>query len=96
VARRVGNDTSGLRDMLIAYWQRQHKRWGLPDGGGISAEMVQDLRPHVPVQVSGSVLLFVCSANGLPAKDYSYGGRYRDSVFVFDEDDRLIEVDDCG
>jgi len=32
----------------------------------------------------------------LPAKDYSYGGRYRDSVFVFDEDDRLIEVDDCG
>jgi hypothetical protein len=33
-------------------------------------------------------------ANGLPANDYSYGGRYRDSVFAFDERDRLTEPTD--
>jgi hypothetical protein len=33
-------------------------------------------------------------ANGLPYKDYAFGGRYRDSVFVLDEHDRLTEYTD--
>jgi hypothetical protein len=103
--RAGGGDASQLRELLIADDDEFRARWRKPRGWeqpGVNRELPMldwgiDLRAgRSVVVVSSSRLMCALLHAGLPCQEYCFGGRYFKSEFVLDENDRLIEVDDCG
>jgi hypothetical protein len=88
VGRRVGN-TSGLRQLLIAQWDKSMLRWRIP--GEVYA-YEEALKGGEAVAVSSSRVMGALFSAGLPCNEYCFGGRYFKSVFVLDENDRLVEA----
>ena len=89
MARRPRNN-SGLRELLIAEWDRSMKRWRIPGDGPCEHEVA--LKGGQAVGVSSETLLRAFMLAGLRCDDFAFGGRHYKTGFVLDENDRLIEV----
>jgi len=91
MARRVQRN-DGLRDVLIAEWDRSMLRWRIP--GRVCEE--EALKAGEPVVLSSSALLRAFMHAGLPYRSYAFGCRDWGGTFVLDEHDRLSEYVDDG
>ena len=87
MARRLQRN-DGLRDVLIAEWDRSMLRWRIP---GRVSEHEEALKSGKPVVVSSSTLLRAFLHAGLPYSSYAFGGREWGKTFVLDEHDQLRE-----
>jgi hypothetical protein len=79
-----GRNASGLRQMLH---DRQRRLFG-PRGrfSGWPSEFATALENGDDVLVESSILLQVCSFEGLPADQYGYGGSEYGKVFLLSDD----------
>jgi hypothetical protein len=87
MVRRVQRN-DGLRDLLIAEWDRSMLRWRIP---GRICEYEEALKSGRPVVVSSSSMLRAFMAAGLPTGRLAYGGSDWGKTFLLDEHDRLTE-----
>jgi hypothetical protein len=87
MARRVQRN-DGLRDVLIAEWDRSMLRWRIP---GRVCEHEEALKAGKPVVLASSALLRAFLHAGLPYSSYAFGGREWGKTFVLDEHDQLRE-----
>jgi hypothetical protein len=87
MVRRIQRN-DGLRDLLIAEWDRFMLRWRIP---GRVSEYEEALKAGEPVGVSSSQLLRAFMHAGLPHRTLAYGGRDWGKSFVLDERDQLSE-----
>jgi hypothetical protein len=90
MVRRIQRN-DGLRDLLIAEWDRSMLRWRIP---GRVSEHEEALKAGKPVVVSSSALLRAFMHAGLPYRNLAYGGRDWGKTFVLDERDQLTEYND--
>jgi hypothetical protein len=88
MVRRVARN-DGLRELLIAEWDRSMLRWRIPGRG---YEYEEALKGGEAVPVASSTVMKALFRAGLPCNEYCFGGRYYTSAFVLDENDRLNEV----
>ena len=80
--------STGLRQVLIAEWDRGMARWRIP---GRVCEYEEALKSGKPVVVSSSSMLRAFMAAGLPTDRFAYGGPDRGKTFMLDENDRVTE-----
>jgi hypothetical protein len=82
--------STGLRQILIAEWDRGMARWRIP---GRICEYEEALKSGKLVVVSSSSMLRAFMAAGLPTDRFAYGGSDWGKSFVLDERDQLSELE---
>jgi hypothetical protein len=89
MVRRIQRN-DGLRDLLVAEWDRSMLRWRIP---GHVSEYEKALKAGERVGVSSSQLLCALMRAGLPHDAFAFGGRDWGKAFVLDERDQLSELE---
>ena len=86
--RRTTAKSDGLRLQLLADYRRSLERWRIP---GRVYEKEAALESGDPVVVDASAVMVALQHLGLPHGDYTYDGKHGHTLFLLDEQNRLIE-----
>jgi len=85
---RREENSSGLRGLLVAEWDRSMARWRIL---GRVSEYEEALKSGAEVLVSSSQMLRALSLAGLSYRQFAYGGSGWGKTFMLDDRDQLHE-----